>query len=78
MKQILDVFLIANYAINSRLKESSRGAICKLHIEKICMITLIGVLYGNGTFGNKEDKISSHGKISTKVRRNAGNRNDGN
>ena len=36
------------------------------------------VLYGNGTFGNKKDKISSHGKILTKVRRNANNRNGGN
>ena len=33
------------------------------------------VLYGNDTFGNKKDKISSHGKILSKVRRNAGNRN---
>ena len=41
-------------------------------------LLLVGVLYGNGTFGNKKDKISSHGKILIKVRRNASNRNDDN
>ena len=38
----------------------------------------IGVLYGNGTFENKKDKINSQGKILTKVMRNAGNCNGGN
>ena len=36
------------------------------------------VLYGNDTFVNKKDKISSHGKIMTKVRYNVGNRNGSN
>ena len=37
-----------------------------------------GVLYGNGTFENKKDKISSQGKVLTEVMRDAGNWNDDN
>ena len=36
------------------------------------------VLYGNGMFENKKEKISSQEKILTKVRHNVGNRNDSN
>ena len=37
-----------------------------------------GVLYGNGAFENKKDKISSQGKVLMKLVRNAVEGNDGN
>ena len=35
-KQILDVILIPNEAINSQIKNFNREVICKLDIEKVC------------------------------------------
>lgn len=35
-KQILDAVLIANEAIDSRLKDNTNGVIYKLDIQKVC------------------------------------------
>ena len=57
-RQILDVVLIANEVVDSRLKSNQRGVMCKLDIEKaydhVYWKFLLVVLKKNGLWGEMD------------------------
>ena len=71
-------FVNSNDQLANSFTKSLKGYWIRHICDKLGAYNLYGVLYGNGAFEKKKDKISSQGIVLTKVVRDASNHNCGN